>query len=309
MYNHNLKASMRHLIKIYFFIGVTFTGNFLPAQVKVIDNKEPINTTDEQGRKQGKWIVFGTSKPDSCYQPTSKVEEGLYQENRKTGIWELYYCSGMTKGKTTFRNGRPDGYTVMYHENGKVSEEGTWKINKWVGNYKLYYNNGQVQGEFRYSLVGKREGPQKYYYDNGQVMTEGSWANGKEAGIVKEYYETGEVKAEKIYNNGQVDVASIKSFEPKKPIDSRSDKYVASTKKVLITKEENTQATTTTKGPTILNGYYVLYNKSKQKTKEGTFTNNRLIDGKNYIYNDNGGLLKVEIYREGVYQGDGVVEE
>ncbi len=305
-----IELSMKYLVKISCFVGVIVNSNLAIAQFKVLDSKDPINVTDDKGMKQGKWIVFGTSRPDTCFLPTSKVEEGLYQDNRKTGIWEQYYCSGTTRGKTTFKNGRPDGYTVMYHENGKISEEGTWKINKWVGNYRLYYDNGQLQQEFSFNTTGKREGPQKYFYTNGQVMMEGSWSNGKEAGAVKEYYETGEVKTEKIYNNGEVDVASIKTFEPKKQITAKAERQATGSKKAVITKEENTQASSTnTKGSAVLNGYHVLYNKSKQKTKEGTFTNNRLIEGKNYIYNENGVLQKVEIYKEGVYQGDGLIED
>ena len=86
------------------------------------------------------------------------------KDNRKTGIWVEFYCNGNMKNKLTFASGRPDGYAIMYGENGKITEEGNWKINKWVGNYKLYYENGQVQHEFVFNPNGKREGAQKYFY-------------------------------------------------------------------------------------------------------------------------------------------------
>lgn len=54
----------------------------------------------------------------------------------------------------------------------------------------------------------------------------------------------------------------------------------------------------------VLNGYYVLYNKNKQKTKDGTFVDNRLKDGKNYIYDNKGVLVRVELYRDFKYVGD-----
>ncbi|HEY1039837.1 MAG TPA: toxin-antitoxin system YwqK family antitoxin [Bacteroidia bacterium] len=277
-----------------------------------INKKDTINLIDYTGKKQGKWIIFGKTKPNTCYasNPNSKVEEGKYVDNKKAGIWKEFFCNGNMKNKITYANGRPDGYAIMYNENGKISEEGMWKINKWVGDYKLYYENGQVQQEFKFNATGKREGPQKYFYENGQVMIEGNWAAGKEAGVVKEYHENGDIKAEKKYDNGSVDVASIKTFEPKKAI-VKVEKPDNS-KQVLVAKEETTLDTKTTPkagAPMVLNGYHVLYNKNKQKSKDGNFKENRLMEGKNYIYDTNGILKRIEIYKNGAYVGDAQIEE
>lgn len=271
-----------------------------------VNKKDTINLIDYTGKKQGRWIVFGKSKPNTCYAATSKVEEGKYADNKKAGIWKEFYCNGNMKNKITYTNGRPDGYAIMYHESGKISEEGMWKISKWVGDYKLYYENGQVQQEFKFNATGKREGPQKYFYENGQVMIEGSWAAGKEAGTIKEYHENGDIKAEKKYDNGAVDIASIKTFEPKKPI-VKVDKPDNS--KVLVVKKEETILDPKQKGPMVLNGNHVLYNKSKQKSKDGFFKDNRLMEGKNYIYDENGILKRIEIYKNGGYAGDAQIEE
>jgi antitoxin component YwqK of YwqJK toxin-antitoxin module len=271
------------------------------------NGKDSINIIDFKGLKQGRWIIFGKSKPNTCYQPTSKVEEGKYTDNRKNGIWKEYYCNGNTKNKITFQNGRPDGYAIMYHENGKIAEEGTWKINKWTGNYKLYYDNGNVQQEFTFNPSGKREGPQKYYYEDGKVQIEGNWANGKESGPVKEYWPDGSDKKVVNYNNGEADVASIKEFQPKKPI---SDKpvLVDNSKKVTVSKDETVQDPKS-KGPTVINGPFILYNKNRQKTKDGVFKDNRLMDGKNYIYDENGILKRIEVYKNGAYVGDAQIDE
>lgn len=300
---------MRNISLIIGLVVVSYGfGQAQSYEINPINKKDTINLIDFNGKKQGTWIVFGKTKPNTCYSdnPDSKVEEGKYADNKKAGIWKEYFCNGNMKNKITYTNGRPDGYAVMYHENGKVSEEGTWKINKWVGNYKLYYDNGQVQQEFNYNPTGKREGPQKYFYENGQIMIEGNWAAGKEAGTVVEYHENGDIKAEKTYNNGTVDAASIKMYEPKKPI--KKEETIDKTKKVLVKKEETLQDPKQ-KGPMVLNGYYILYNKSRQKTKDGTFKDNRLMEGKNYIYDENGILMRIEIYKNGGYVGDAQIED
>ena len=269
--------------------------------------KDTINLIDALGKKQGQWILKGKHKPGSCYAEDQVAEKGKYSDNRKVGKWLEFYCNGNMKNQLTFQNGRTDGYAIMYHENGKVSEEGIWKNNRWTGPYKLYYENGQPQHEFNFNASGKREGPVKYFYENGQLAIEGSFVNGKEAGVIKEYHENGDLKAEKTYNDGNVDVASIKEFEPKKPIVKIKESPIDNAPKVVLKPDEKPNGVTS-KGPMVLNGQNITYNKNKQITKDGVFDNNRLMDGKAYIYDENGILQRIAKYKNGIYVGDAPIE-
>lgn len=292
---------MRFTLFFALFIGCINT-QFAQSYEVIPNTKDTINFIDELGKKQGKWVLFGKHKPNTCYAPSQKAEEGAYKENRKTGIWMEYFCNGNTKNKVTFVNGRPDGYAVIFHENGKVEEEGQWKNNRWVGGYKQYYENGQVQHEFKFNAAGKREGVQTYVHPNGEVAIQGNFVNGKEAGTVKEFYENGELKAEKKYDNGSVDVASIKTYESKEKIVKKVEIPDNAPK---ITIKDEKPATT---GPMVLNGKQTLYNKSKQITKDGVFKDNRFMEGKAYIYNDNGILTQIAVYKGGIYVGDAPIE-
>lgn len=283
--------------------SVAQTWEFAP------NTKDTINYVDVVGRKQGKWILFGKHKQNSCFTPTQKAEEGAYKENRKIGLWMEYYCNGNLKHKVTFANGRPDGYAIMFYDNGKVQEEGQWKNNKWVGALKQYYENGQVQHEFNYNAQGKREGEQVYKYENGQVAVKGNFVNGKEAGIIKEFHENGDIKAEKVFNNGDVDVNSIKIYDPKKEFVKKNDAPAENAPKVSLKADEKAVTASGSKAPIVLNGHHVLYNASKQVTKDGEFKNNLFVTGKAYIYDDNGILQRIAIYKNGQYAGDGVVEK
>lgn len=295
-------------MKAFLSLGLLFSFAIVKAQSPSFEmlGKDTINKVDAAGKKQGKWIIFGKHKAGECYQPTQKVEEGKYKENRKTGEWIQYYCNGNTKNKVNYVNGRPDGYAVLYHENGTVSEEGTWKNNRWVGNFKQFYENGEVQHDFVYNSGGKREGESTYYYENGQKAIQGNFADGKETGTFKEYYKNGDIKAEKNYQDGAVDVASIKQFESKKP--AEKEKTTAAPK-VQLEKDEKPMDAPATSGPLLLNGKHTIYNKNKQVTKDGVFKDNRLMDGKAYIYNDNGILIRISVYKNGVYVGDTQVDE
>jgi antitoxin component YwqK of YwqJK toxin-antitoxin module len=276
------------------------------AQTYEVVGKDTINFEDINGKRQGKWIVTNKLLHKECYLDDQKVEEGKYNDSKKIGFWQEYFCNKKLKSKIYYENNRPNGYAILYHENGKIKEEGMWKNNRWTGVYKLYYPNGQVQQAFNFNSTGKREGNQTYYYENGQVMIEGSWEGGKEAGDVKEYYENGDVKSIKSFNGGIVDAANIKTFEPKKPLPKpKAVEEEADAPPVVVEKTEKDNLGKMFNGE----GYWQLYNRNKQVTKDGIFLHNRFIDGKAYFYDDNGILLRIAIYKNGKYVGDGVMDD
>jgi antitoxin component YwqK of YwqJK toxin-antitoxin module len=299
--------------KVIATIGLVGCGSLFSQSIAqtfefVPNTKDTINYTDVIGKKQKHWILYGKHKPNTCYTPQQKVEEGDYKENRKIGTWTEFYCNGQMKNKITFVNGRADGYAIIYYENGKVQEEGQWKNNRWVGSLKQYYENGQVQHDFKYNEAGKREGEQVYKYDNGQVAIQGNFANGKETGTIKEFAENGQLKAEKTFNDGNVDVNSIKTYSVKADGQTADKLPNQNDAPKLVVKAEE-KPNDAVKAPTILNGKHTLYDKNKNVTKDGTFENNTFIEGKAYIYNENGILTRVLIYKNGKYIGDGVIEK
>lgn len=279
---------------------------FVASQVGLAQSKsDTVNFTDANGLKQGYWKEYNSTLRRPGYTDAALVQEGRYADSKKKGQWKEYYPNGNVKNKITYENNRPNGYAIMYHDNGKISEEGLWQNNRWVGDYKLYYDNGQVAQEFKFNKSGKREGPQVYYYENGQKMIEGNWAEGKEAGVVKEYYETGEIKEEKNFSNGTLDAASVKHYQPKKPIKETPDP-VKETPKVVVKVDEKPNMPNQ-----IFNGEgkWTLYNKNKQISKDGIFSKGRLINGKAYFYTDDGILTRIAVYKDGRYVGDTVIEE
>ena len=70
-----------------------------------------------------------------------------------------------------------------------------------------------------------------------------------------------------------------------------------------VSKEEILQDPTQ-KLPIVLNGYHVIYNANRQKTKDGIFKENRFMEGKNYIYNQSGQLVSINVYKNGVFVGN-----
>ena len=140
-------------------------------------------------------------------------------------------------------------------------------------------------------------------------MIEGSWNGGKEDGEVKEYFEDGSVKSVRVFNGGQMDESqstfkSAPAAVRKDPEPVRDD---ANNMKTSV-KVAETQAKPNV-GLFDGNGQHTLSNKNRQISQKGEFKSGRLWDGKMYKYNSDGILTNVEIYQNGAYIGEGVIDK
>jgi antitoxin component YwqK of YwqJK toxin-antitoxin module len=302
-----LMKKLKYMTLLLIFLSFITSGT---GQTFQIHNGDTINVVDAANMKQGYWIYFGSMKNLPEFKPDQKVEEGTYSNSRKNGTWIKYFPDGKVNSEINYTNNRPNGPYKIYYPNGQVEEEGKWVNNRNVGHFTRYYENGEKQQNFEFNQTGKREGRQEYYYENGQLMIEGNWGDGKEDGEIKEYYADGAIKSVKVFNGGTLDAEKTQKFEPKTEV-----KVVAKTEAKeapAVTKSEvplSSSSTTKNVGVFDGNGFNTLYNKNKQIQKKGEFKNGKLWDGKNYIYDENGILQTIEIYKNGRYVGDGVIED
>ena len=263
------------------------------------DNEKKINKTDVEGKKQGKWIYYGKDRPDLGYPMEGKVEEGEYKDDRKEGIWIKYHHDGVTpKLRGTYVNNRPQGAYVKYHPNGKVKEKGSFEKNKYADSLTRYNANGKVEYQAFYNTEGKEDGSVKYYYDNGQLEFEYNSSNGVPKGKAVRYYENGDIK-EVIEYAEDGSVANSEQKEMVNPSVKVDDPNKSKEKAPKI-------ASPKTKGVTFLpDGYNKVYNDNDEIWLDGIFKKGTLWEGKVYEYDEDGILLKVKVFKEGVYHSDG----
>ena len=122
------------------------------------------------------------------------------------GISEEYYTgrNHQLGRKVNYKNGKQDGITTTWDENGQKESEGNYKNGKTDGTMTTWYENGQKESEAN-SKNGKRDGIVIAWYGNGQKKVEGNSKNGKLDGTTTTWYENGQKKEEWNYKNDTLD--------------------------------------------------------------------------------------------------------
>lgn len=289
-----ISTQMRKLLIFLLFIS----GSTLKAV-----QSDTICKIDEGGKRQGWWVLYGRDKKDPAYDLTAKWQEGKYKDSQKIGSWVEYFPTGSKKSELIFVNNRPNGHAIIYNENGKKSEEGTWVGSKWVGSYTLYYDNGTPRESFNYSQLGQREGVQTYTHPNGKVAITVEMKCGKEQGWKKEYDENGNLIRETYFDNGEIDVSKTKIYDSPIIVEKAPEEKVIKGNSPTV----SDPSFVPNKGIFDGEGDWILY-KNGQITMKGTFHLKKLVDGEERIYDPNGLLISIKIYKGGKYVGEGTTE-
>jgi antitoxin component YwqK of YwqJK toxin-antitoxin module len=257
------------------------------------------NKKDVHGKRTGKWVYTGADKPQSGIANTGKVEEGVYVDGRKEGIWTKYHKDGKTpKLKGNYSNNRPEGSFTRFYPNGHIMEQGSFGKNGYKGNLVRYFESGLPSYKAVYNNEGKETGKVQYFHENGKIALEYSMKNGTLIGKVNRYNTQGNlIESFEIAASGTI--LNLKNFSnPPKPTTQ-----VSNISKVIY---PPVIAHPRMKGlKFITNGYNKVYNDNDEIWMEGEFKNGQLWDGKVYDYDADGILQKVRIFKVGRYHSDG----
>lgn len=286
---------LKQLGLLLFFLSLMPLGWSSP-----LNDQDGLNQKDAEGRKQGKWIYYGKDRPESGIPATGKVEEGKYVDDRKEGIWIKYHDDGVTpKLKGEYENNRPKGAYTKFWANGKVKEVGVFEKNMYHDSLVRFHENGVKEYEANFNSLGKEQGKVKYYYPNGQLEFEYTSNNGTPTGTAKRFWPNGDVK-EIITYDGSGNVVSTQLKDPVNPMEKVTDpgQSTESAPAIKGTPKTNGQ-------PWKPDGYNKVFNEDNEIWQDGIFKGGKLYDGKVYVYDKDGILLKVKVYKSGKYHSDG----
>ncbi|HLP54165.1 MAG TPA: hypothetical protein VK151_04015 [Fluviicola sp.] len=250
--------------------------------------QEVYNRTDENGMKQGYWVYLGKDRPDSGIPDTGKVEEGYYVNDRKEGIWIKYHEDGATiKLKGEFKNNRPNGHYSKYYANGKLRERGHFTKNRNLDTLERFFESGQLAFFCVYDSIGKQHGMIRKYNPDGSLECEYEAIHGT------------------IPNPSACAPEPAISHEPKEPVEierGRADLPAVNDTHTIIIGPSTKRMEDLGRGECYS---AKVYNTENEIWQDGTFRDGKLWDGKEYIYDHDGILLKVKVYKNGVYHSDG----
>lgn len=284
-------------------VVLAFISTAVAASQSIDNSNDPndINQVDADGKRQGFWRISGPVKNKPEYPEGKIYEEGQYVDSKKTGVWKRFWPNGNMLSEIEYKQNRPMGAYKIFQKDGSIEEHGNWEYNTNTGNFKRYHENGKVAQDFKFNENGTRNGEQKYYHENGELAVSVEIKNGKEQGTMKRYYENGDVKAEVVYNDGKADMSKSKWVE------SKNELPTAKTTSTKSAPKANSEDKVNEAVHFKHNGNNTLYNKDRMVTQTGEFKNGKLYNGKMYKRTKNGVLYKIEMYREGIYIGEGII--
>ncbi len=177
---------------------------------------QPINQTNSQGKKIGKWT--------KNFDNGNLRYKGQFENGYEVGEFVYYYSNGKIQSKMRFSEKGVVASVSIYYKNGAKQATGSyWKKQK-HSTWK-YYNNatGNISKEETY-YRGKKSGPFRVYYSNEQVYSEIFWKEGVRHGSWKEYFENGELKLSATFVKGKMEGEYTTYYLGKKV--SRKGQYV-----------------------------------------------------------------------------------
>ena len=261
----------------------------------------------EGDRRVGYWEITGSMAEKEDYAPNAKYQEGAYENGRRVGKWIIYFPNGNKRIVMTFKRGLVNGLYEEYYEDGGLFERGVWNHGKNCDTLTRYYPDGKLRQVFLFDTRGKRDGIQTYYHPNGEKELEGNFKQGRESGEFVRFYADGTVKTKMTFNNGHADESSIQQFAPSTPIDEDdvfNNPDIDQKLSEPIDLGSRLTSDGTIKVGKVKDGESVYYRPDRQISHIGKFLDGRLIDGRHFVYNIDGVLLKIEYYRGGRYVGD-----
>lgn len=287
---------------ILIFISLISFSSFAITDPITNGQNDTINQKVD-GKKEGYWIIWAHMRNLPDFKPNDKVEEGNYKTNRKIGMWKKYYPNGELQSEIEFVNGRASGKFKTYYENGQVEEQGNWKGRAYTGSFTRWHENGQIAQEKTFNEAGKTEGVVKYYHSNGQPELIFETNNGVETGTATRYYPNGDVKEVITFGADGAVTTREEKERVNPPVQLEEDKVI---KAEPLAKEGDVNLAPKGIGE-ITDGYHKTYNKNKDILMDGEFKSGNLWNGKHYIYDENGLLERIEVYKDGKYVGNGVL--
>lgn len=278
-------------------------------------NTDTINLVNRNGERNGWWILGSDSKPYVSGKAI-KAREGRYVNGRREGVWITYYEDGKTPRLIgEYADNRPSGAYFRFDRKGdliqasavpkRISAKQSVQVSNSFFSCRMMFNQrDMVAGQvfFTHDVFHKKEAIQFWTESSIQSVKSSfsivdySWLTANYTRILAVYTSIRTPKKMRV-ESAPVKVNNTPKAEKPKVTPSKdlSYYYPPLIKHPRVAKGLVFEP----------NGFNKLYTESSEIWVDGYFVNGRLNSGKIFIYDRDGVLLKVRVYKNGVYESDG----
>jgi len=184
-----------------------------------------------------------------------------------------YYTNGNISSKLQYKNGKLDGYSTYYYKNGKLQSKYLYKKGLLDGKSISWFLNSTKENETNFKN-GKLNGSKIEYNQDGTKAYIENYQNDSLNGAYISYHTNEKIRIKGSYKNGLYDGHWIYLDRFGRMVGEADFKLGSGIQKAYYTSGELKQTT--------------CFNKNKK-------------DGKEEFYDREGNLIKVNIYKNGLF--------
>lgn len=155
---------------------------------------QDVNKTNENGKRDGKWIGY--------FEGSNRVRyEGVFKNGVEQGVFNFFEDSEKSNivAKRDFSSQDGNAFTTFFDSKGKKVSEGNFKNKEKEGKWVYYQADGKtILSEENYT-AGALNGVRKVFYKSGIPSDEMTYKNGKLNGELFQFAENGQVIKEEFY--------------------------------------------------------------------------------------------------------------
>jgi hypothetical protein len=279
-------------------------------------NADTINRFNKSGEREGWWVLSKDNDPIEAGAAV-KSREGRYVNGRRNGVWISYYEDGVTPRLIgEYSDNRPAGAYFKFDKSGKLLHasavprripvtQAIHVSNPLFSCRMLFNQRDIVAGQvFFTNRVFEEDLAVKFWVESSMKseqtrssLIDFTWLNANYTNILTTYTS---IRTPKKMRVAEPEIAKAK---PK-----------VKARIVSEAKVQNYYYPPTIRQPRVgkgmvfvPNGLNKLYTENSEIWIDGHFINGKLYSGKVFIYDRDGVLLKVRVYKNGVYDSDGVL--
>jgi antitoxin component YwqK of YwqJK toxin-antitoxin module len=179
-------------IKIYLIVSILALSVCVTGQIDT-----QINKTDQQGRKQGRWI--------KKYPGETIMYEGIFKDDHPVGEFKRYFEDKSVKSILIYSDDGNKASATIYHRNGNISSKGLYINQLKEGKWQFFssVSSGYLLSEEFY-IKNRRNGLSVKFYPDNTVAEKVNYVDDVKQGEWIQYYPSGNVHVKSKYLDGKI---------------------------------------------------------------------------------------------------------